>query len=279
MMLRRGVRAVLLGTGILLAACGDDDNNGPGGNGTAFTQEEKAALTTAFTDAGLIPSGGQEGQLYGLLLGGIQSYGTFTIPAALRDGASSGLRSLRVDGEHDATAVQYIFDISVNGEPAFQGLSAGIVAWSNLDVAAETIDDWISIGASDDTGTEFPDEASGTIPDDVSAEYWVAATNTFYEGISGTASITSTSFANSTTDCSVTIPTVGVLECSYQYGSQQGNFDFVATPVNAEGPDVTFASTSYDLPAVRVRLSGDLTVAASEVASVKAALRKMLRAK
>ena len=279
MNLRRGARAVLLGTGILLAACGDDDNNSPADTGTEFTQEEKAALTTAFTDAGLIPSGGQEGQLYGLLLGGIRSYGTFTIPASLREGAGAGLRSLRVDGEHDATAVQYIFDISVNGEPSFQGLSAGIVAWSNLDVAAETVDDWISIGASDDTGTDFPDEVSGTVPDDVSAEYWVAATNTFYEGISGSASITSTSFASGTTDCSVTIPTVGVLGCSYQYGSQQGNFDFVATPVNAEGPDVTFASTSYDLPAVRVRLTGDLTVAASQVASVKASLRKMLRAK
>jgi hypothetical protein len=279
MNLRRGMLVALASVGMLLAGCGDDDDgNGPDGNGTAFTAEEKEALSTAFVSTGLVPDDPQAGQLYGLLLGGVESYGTITIPAALRGAPASGLRLASIAGEYDATGLQYIFDITINGEPAFQALSAGIVAWSGLDVQAETIDDWISIGATDESATEFPDEVSGIIPDDVSAEYYVAATETLYEGISGSASITHSSFSGTPTDCTVEIPTVGTLTCSYQYGSMEGAFDFVAQPVLVEGENATFASTSYDLPAVRVSISGNLTVEAAQVPALRSALRKLVRA-
>jgi hypothetical protein len=275
--LRRGMLVALASAGVLLSGCGDDDNNGPDSNGTQFTAAEKQALSAAFVNTGLIPDNPEAGQLYGLLLGGITSYGTITVPAALREAPASGLRLANLTGEFDATGLQYIFDISVNGEPAFQGLSAGIVAWSGLNVEAETIDDWISIGATDETATTFPDQVSGVVPEDVSAEYYVAATQTLYEGISGNASITSSSFGSSTTDCTITIPTVGTLNCTYKYGSMQGAFDFVGQPVIGEGANVTFASTSYDLPAVRVTLSGNLTVPAVRAEALKSALRKMIR--
>jgi hypothetical protein len=276
--LRRGMTGLLMAVA-LLAGCDDDDNNGPSGNGTQLTAEERAALATAFTNTGLIPNDPEFAQLYSLLLGGIQSYGTMTVPASLRAGATSGIRLAKVSGEYDATAIQYLFDISINGEPFFQGLSAGIVAWSGLDVAAETVDDWISIGGGDDASTEFPETISGTVPDDVDAAYYLDATETLYEGISGSASITATSFSGSPVDCSVEIPTIGTLTCSYLYGSQEGDFDFVAAPVFTEGENVTFASTSYDLPAVRVTLSGDLTVPVSQVEAVKRAIRAMVRLK
>jgi hypothetical protein len=276
--LRRGIFGLLM-AGALLAGCDDDDNNGPSSNGTELTAEERAALATAFTNTGLIPDDPQFAPLYGLLLGGIQSYGTVTVPAALRAGATSGVRLAKVTGEYDATAVQYLFDISINGEPVFQGVSAGIVAWSGLDVAAETVDDWINIGGSDDSATEFPETLSGTVPEEVYAAYYLDATETLYEGISGSASITASSFSGSAVDCTIEIPTIGTLSCSYRYGSQEGDFDFVAAPLFTEGENVTFASTSYDLPAVRVSLSGDLTVPVGQVASVKRAIRTMVRMK
>jgi hypothetical protein len=278
MNLRRGITGLFM-AGALLAGCDDDDNNGPSQTGTELTTEEKAALTTAFTDTGLIPDDPALAPLYGLLLGGIQRYDVITVPASLRAGATSGVRMAKVSGEYDATAVQYLFDISVNGEQVFQGLSAGIVAWSGLDVSAETIDDWISIGGADDAATEFPETISGTVPEEVNAAYYLVATETLYEGISGSASITASSFSGSPVDCTVSIPTVGTLECSYQYGSQEGDFDFVAAPVFTEGENVTFASTSYDLPAVRVSLSGNLTVPVNQVESVKRAIRAMVRMK
>lgn len=278
MILRRGIAAAVL-AGALLAGCGDDDDNGPSDTiGTEFTAEERAALSTAFVNAGLIPDDPEAAQAYGLLLGGITSYGTITIPAALRAGAPGAVRLAKIAGEYDATAVQYLFDVTINGEPAIQGFFAGIVAWSNLNVQEETIDDYISIGgSSDDPVTDFPETVSGTVPEDVSAQYWLGATNTFYEGISGSASITASSFDGSEVDCSVTVPNIGTLTCSYDYGSQEGAFDFVGAPVLSEGENVTFASTSYELPAVRVRLGGNLTVPVAQVAAVRSALRKMAR--
>jgi hypothetical protein len=279
MNLRRGIAAALM-AGAFLAGCGDDDNGPTDTIGTEFTAEERAALSTAFVNAGLIPDDPEAAQAFGLLLGGITSYGTITIPASLRAGTPGAVRLAKIAGEYDATAVQYLFDVTVNGEPAIQGFFAGIVAWSNLDVQEETIDDYISIGgSSDDPVTNFPETVSGTVPDDVSAEYWVAATNTFYEGISGSASITASNFDGSEVDCSVTVPNIGTLTCSYDYGSQEGAFDFVGAPLFTEGENVTFASTSYQLPAVRVRLGGNLTVPVAQVAAVKSALRKMARVK
>lgn len=272
----RGVTGLMLAAA-LLAGCDDDDSNGPDSSGTELTAAEKEALATAFTDTGLIPNNPELAPLYGLLLGGIQSYGTITVPASLRAGSTSGVRLAKVTGEYDATALQYLFDISLNGEPVFQGLSAGIVAWSGLDVPAETVDDWINIGGSDDTATEFPETISGTVPEDVFAAYYLAATNTYYEGISGSASITASSFGGSPTDCTIQIPTIGTLTCSYQYGSQEGDFDFVAAPVLTEGENVTFASTSYDLPAVRVSISGNLTVPVGQVEAVKRSIRALVR--
>ena len=266
MNLRRGVTAALAAT-FVLAACSDDDN-GPSNTGTQFTPQEKAALTTAFINSGLLPSTGEEAQLASLLLGGIQSYGTITIPASLRTGGASGLRLANVAGEYDATGIQYLFDISVNGQPAFTGLAAGLVAWSGLDVQAETVDDWINVSAADDQATSFPDQVSGVVPDDVSAEYYLHSTGVFYEGISGNASITQSSFNSSTTDCSMDIQGFGTLNCSYRYGNMKGAFDFVGEPVGVAGENVTFASTSYDLPAMRVTLSGNLTVPATVVAAV-----------
>jgi hypothetical protein len=277
MNLRRGIGAALL-AGAFLAGCGDDDNGPSSDIGTEFTEQEQAALSTAFVNAGLVPDDPEAAQAYGLLLGGIKSYGTITIPASLRAGTPSAVRLAKIAGEYDATAVQYLFDVTINGEPALQGFFAGIVAWSNLDVQAETINDYISIGgSSDDPVTDFAETVSGTVPDDVSAEYWVAATGTFYEGISGSASITASNFDGSEADCSVTVPGVGTLTCSYDYGSQEGAFDFVGAPLFTEGQNVTFARTSYELPAVRVRLGGNLTVPLARAAAVKSALRKMAR--
>ncbi len=280
MNLRRGIAAALM-AGAFLAGCGDDDNGPTDTIGTEFTAEERAALSTALVSAGFFGESSEAAPAYGLLLGGITSYGSITIPSSLRAGPSGAVRMAMVAGEYDATAVQYLFDISINGIPEVQGLFAGIVAWSGLDVQAETIDDYISIGAGTDDGsaTEFPETVSGSVPDDVSAEYWLASTNTLYLGISGTASITASNFGGSAADCSVNIPGVGDLTCSYEHGSQEGAFDFVATPFLTEGEDVTFASTSYNLPAVRVRLGGDLTVPTGQVEAVKSALRKMARVK
>jgi hypothetical protein len=279
MNLRRGIAAALM-AGAFLAGCGDDDNGPTETIGTEFTAEERAALSTAFVNAGLIPDDPEAAQAYGLLLGGITSYGTITVPASLRAGTPGAVRLAKIAGEYDATAVQYLFDVTVNGEPALQGFFAGIVAWSNLNVQEETIDDYISIGgSSDDPTTEFPETVSGTVPDEVSAEYWLGATDTFYEGISGSASITASNFDGSEVDCSVTVPGIGTLTCSYDYGSQEGAFDFVGAPLFTEGENVTFASTSYELPAVRVRLGGNLTVPVAQVAAVKSALRKMARVK
>jgi len=266
---------------VLLSACGDDDNNTPTNTGTQFTAAEKSALGTAFANTGLIPEDPTASELYGVLLGGVKSYGRITIPAALRDAPTSGLRLANVDGEYDATGLQYLLNISVNGEPAVVGLTAGIVAWSGLNVQASTVNDWINIGASDDTATEFPTEPiSGVVPDEVDAEYYLASNQMLYEGISGNASIASSSFGSSSTDCSVDIPGVGHLTCGYRYGSMQGSFDFVGAPISGTGENVTFANTSYDLPAVRVTLSGDFTVTTGvQAAALKGALRKIIQAR
>jgi len=279
--LRRGTLLALASAGVLLAACGDDDNNSPSNTGTQFTAAEKSALGTAFTNTGLIPNDPTASELYGVLLGGVKSYGKITIPAALRAAPTSGLRLASIDGQYDATGLQYLLNISVNGQPSVVGLSAGILAWSGLNVQASTVNDWISIGANDDTATEFPTEPiSGVVPDDVDAEYYLASNEMLYEGISGNASITSSTFGSSTTDCSVDIPNVGRLNCSYRYGSMQGSFDFVGAPISGSGENVTFANTSYDLPAVRVTLSGDFTVnTAVQAEALKGALRKVIRAR
>jgi hypothetical protein len=280
MKLRRGMLVALASAGVLLAACGDDDNNTPTPSGTEFTTAEKQALATAFQNTGLIPSDPQFSSLYSLLLGGVQRYGTITVPAAVR--SPSGLRLAGLAGEYDATGLQYIFDITINNDPALgvQGLSAGLVAWSGLNTTTSTVDDWISIGANDDTATEFPETVSGVVPDDVSAEYYLASNETLYEGISGNASITAQSFGTSATDCTVTLPTVGTLNCTYRYGSMQGAFDFVAEPIFGSGTEnVTFASTNYDLPAVRVTLSGNLTVPTGQVVALRSGLRKLLAAR
>jgi hypothetical protein len=260
--LRRGAFA-LLSAGVLLAGCGGDDDDNGGGGGTQLSAQERAALINAFATAGF-----DGGEYSSFILGGLQSYGTFTVPAAaLRTDAR--LASLS-SGDWSAAGVQYIVDVTVNGE-AIQGAAASVVGWKGLDVSAQTIDEYVEFGGFIE-GTDFPDQISGNAPDDVFGFYWDGES---YIAQAGTASLASASFGGSTTDCSTDIPNFGRLTCSYRYGSMEGSFALDFQQLGGELTE-SFPSTAYDLPALRVQLSGNLTVPVVRAAEVKASLRALV---
>jgi hypothetical protein len=89
-------------------------------------------------------------------------------------------------------------------------------------------------------------------------------------------SLTGAGFGGSTVDCSQTIPDFGSIDCSYRYGSMEGDFEFALQELGGEGLD-DFPLTTYDVPAVRVSLSGSLSLPTVRAEALKASLRASLR--
>ncbi|HEX5819826.1 MAG TPA: hypothetical protein VFY20_13150 [Gemmatimonadales bacterium] len=268
---RRGVTAVIAAAGVLLAACGgDDDGNEP--NGTALSSTEAAALSAAIANSGAIA--GEASLVAPLAFGLVRSYGTISTTAALTAAGSSAARMNLLAASYDAVGYQVKYDFTVNGVQQVIS-TTGAVAWAGLDTQAQTVDELVFIAAFDETG-DFPTSGNGVIGDDTEATWVVNETESVYLGTSGSAVLESASFSGGTTSCSRDIPGFGTINCSYRYGQMVGSFGFDAVQFQGTGPEtVTFPDSDYTLPAVQVVLSADITLPTARAEALVKSLRAM----
>jgi len=229
----------------MAAGCGGDN----GGGGQDLTTSEKQALVEALATT-------EFGGLAAFVVEVVGEVGTLdaaTVNSALTqalDGALSlssvGSQSPDYEG---AVGIAIQFDYDVQGEVS-QGWFYGVFGWNDINASAGTVGEWLLIGGAGDVGT-LPSSTSGTVEEgDVFVYY--SSNDTPYFGLTGKASVSSSSFSGST-DCGASQQGF-TIDCSYAAGTMNGDFSFTA---ENEGGDpyeqtgIVFSS----LPAVRMNLS------------------------
>lgn len=263
----RGLAAMLMASALLVGC--DDDDNGPSGN--TLTEAETTALVTALGNSGFFESG-EEALLFPLVVGGATQYGSFTVPASVVAAARRQVRNVvlnaMVAGEYDASAFQAVVNLTINGEP-IRFCESGFLGWSGLNTTNNTADELLLVGGIEEGATSCSDGLQGEIGDDADAAYYNLADDRTYFGVTGTAILDDANFGGSTIDCSTPTP-FGDLDCSYQQGDMSGSFGFTAEDFfSGDAATVEFADTAYDLPAVRVELSGNLVIDGFQAATIQ----------
>jgi len=227
---------------VVAAGCGDDGSP-DGGLPEAEKQELVSALSA--TDFGAFAA---------FVVGTVGEVGTLnatTVNAAINtafDRALSMSRTSIQGAEYEgAVGIAIEYDYDVQGE-AFSGWFYGVVGWNGINTTAHTIDELVAVYGFGEGGS-LPTSASGTVEDgDVFA--WYSTPSQDYFGLTGEASVSSSTFSGST-DCSQN--TAGVA-CTYGTGSMNGSFEFAAE--TASGGAYTQSTVNFSaLPAVRVIIS------------------------
>jgi hypothetical protein len=236
-----GVAAVVLAIGA--GACGDSATG-------ALSDGEKQALTTALTTADPTFGGfaafavdaiGETGKLSAAASAAVAR----TIDQAVRL-SLNGIAATEYDG------VGFAIDYTVtSGGETTQFWFLGVVGWNGL--TESTVTEMVVVGGFG-FDEALPASATGIIEDgEVFATYLNAGA--LYFAISGTGSITGSSFGGSSTDCGSGTDQGVTVECSYQTGSMNGDFDFEAEDEAGTGT-YSQASTEFaSLPAVRLVLT------------------------
>jgi hypothetical protein len=239
---RFGAVAVVLAMGV---GCGDDDG-GPGD----LTTSEKAALAEALETT-------EFGGLASYVIQVVGDVGTLdagTAASAVNSALAKAM-SLSSTGSMAAAyegavgiALQFTYDFE--GE-VFTGWFYGVFGWNDINTSTNSVGEWLLVGGFGEEGT-LPSSASGTIEDgDVFAYY--ALNEVQYFGVSGEASVSSSSFSGST-DCSVSEQGVTV-DCSYSTGTMNGSFEFDAERFSGTGSYTQTPITFSGLPALRMTIS------------------------
>jgi hypothetical protein len=224
--------------------------------GQNLTQAEKTALTAALVSSGvlgpfstyatfIISTVGQTGSL---------SAGTSAaVSRAINNAVSLSVAGAAATSYEGAVGLAVEYTLSAGGSSS-SGWFLGVVGWNGLNTTTNSVDNLVLIGGQDESGTSLPSSATGTVENgDVSAAYWNGATSTTYWGVSGTGTVSSSSFGSSGTDCSVTVQGVTV-NCTSYLGSASGNAQFQALS-DAEDSYTQSPLTFSGLPTVKVVIS------------------------
>jgi hypothetical protein len=241
----------------LAVGCGGDDGGGGGG----LSQAEQVALASALSNAETLEGLGPAAAFASFIFTQVDRVGALNAgtQASVNRAINFAITGVRATSYEGAVGMQIIYTVSSGGQTA-SGSYTGVLGWTGLNVQAQTIDEAVSAGAVSATATPFN---SGTIQLDLSSSdpfglgsYYNRTTNTAYLSTSGSFTLSGTSFAGSTTDCSVTSQGVTV-ECDYVVGTMNGDFDFVASTRSGSGPSTyTQSPISFSgLPSVRMTIS------------------------
>lgn len=229
--------AVLLSSALLLGACSDDPS-GPSGDA------ELNAVQSALATSGA--------------LGPLGAFAVFVFPQGAEFSAISvsttvaeALARAAVEAQasgFDAFGMQIDFDIVYDSSPLVVTYT-GLVAWTGLNVAAESVDEAISVIA------DGAINAGGSA--DLSTEGYAMYINNeddeLYFSTEGTFAVTALSFGSSSA-CGG--ESMGSIACSAAMGTMSGNFNFTAVNYPDGLLSVTKSSSYTSLPAVRVSLTG-----------------------
>jgi hypothetical protein len=236
-----GVVAVVLAMGA--GACGDSTTG-------ALSDGEKQALTTA-----LINADDQFGAFAAFAVDAIGSTGKLSAAAAqaVSRAINEAVR-LSVNGiaatEYDGVGFAIDYTLTSGGETT-QFWFLGVVGWNGL--TATTVTELVVVGGFG-LDEALPASATGSIEaGEVFGTY--VNSGSVYFALTGQGSITGSSFGGSSTDCGSGTDQGLTVECSYQTGTMNGDFDFEAehettTATYSQAP-VVFTG----LPALRLTVT------------------------
>ena len=226
------------------AAVGCGDDGSPSGG---LPAAEKQELITALAASDF-------GGFAAFVVGTVGEVGTLdaavvnsAVSTAFDRALSMSRTSIQGADYEGAVGIAVEFDYNVQGVSE-SGWLYGVIGWNGINTTAHTIDELVAIYGVGEGGS-LPTSASGTVEDgDVFA--WYATPSQDYFGLTGEASVSSSTFSGST-DCSQN--TAGV-ECSYGTGTMNGSFEFAAETLS--GGAYTQSKVDFSgLPAVRVIIS------------------------
>ena len=236
-----GVLAVVLAIGA--GACGDSTTG-------ALSDGEKQALTTALTQA--------DNTFGGFAAFAVDAIGaTGKLSAATSQAVSRAINEavrLSTNGiaasEYDGVGFAIDYTLTNGGETT-QFWFLGVVGWNGL--SGTTVTELVVVGGFG-FDEALPSSASGVIEaGEVFATY--VNSGSVYFALTGQGSITGSSFGGGSTDCGSGTEQGLTVECSYQTGTMNGDFDFEAehettTATYSQAP-VAFTG----LPALRMTLT------------------------
>jgi len=227
-LVRRVLSAAALG---MAAACGSDIVGPPS---TTPTQE---AIGAALVEAGVLSN--RVGGLAVLALAQIDSTAKI--------------------GTFDAAGIEIAWDLPDIGGGGVRdvGYFSGVVGWTGLNVSGKTAEEVFAVGASG-SGTSVLTNGSVVVNQCTNnrcgeATYYKRTPLAFYNGTSGSFTLTAGSFTGSGS-CATSGGGGVTAQCTATHGQMTGSFDFTAQLVSGTGnatytqPNATYAT----LPSVQV---------------------------
>ncbi|MDH4045315.1 MAG: hypothetical protein OEY20_14325 [Gemmatimonadota bacterium] len=237
-----GVAALAVAVAV---GCGDDGSP----SGDSLSQSEKTALANALAST-------EFGGLAAYVVQVVGSVGTLdaatasaAVNSALKEAISFSSTGAMAADYEGAVGIAIEFDYDIEGE-VLSGWFYGVFGWNGINTSAGTVDEWVIVGGSGDTGS-LPSSTSGDIGSaNVFADY--SMSNVDYFGTSGSASMSGSFSGN--TNCSQTTQGITVV-CSYGTGTMNGNFSFVAEALTGGGSYTQTPITFANLPAVKMTIA------------------------
>jgi hypothetical protein len=233
-----GVAVLAIGT---IAGCGSDS-----GSTSTLSQADKTALTQALTNTEF---GGLAAYVV-QVVGKIGKMDAATVNDAITTAFDKALSlsTVGVQGNAYEGAVGIAIEYDELGQT---GWFYGVIGWNGINTSTNTVDEIVLVGGLGESGT-LPSSASGTVESGNVLAFYETPGHSYF-GLTGTATVNSSSFSGST-NCGASSQGYTVV-CTYSTGTMDGNFLFTAqsddaTPLDYTQPEVTFSS----LPAVKITL-------------------------
>lgn len=230
----------LIAASLLAAACS---------SGPTTISVENAALGAA-----LIKTGVLSGRLAG--------FGTFALSQITKD-AKLTLVSDAAGGtaSFNAVGVLIVWDLRATAGQFEVGWYNGVIAWDGLDVANETVDKMVTVGAAasgnlvqNTLTAQIPVLAGNVIGESVT---YLKPTDAIYLGTSGTYTAASANFGTPK-GCARPIDTPAPVSCVVSVGTITGSFNYGAQRFSGTGGNaLTQPAVSFNLPAIQVIISAN----------------------
>jgi hypothetical protein len=209
-----------VGCVVLVAACGGEPT-GPEGLSPAV----RSALADAFIRSRSLARNGLS-----------------TIwPAVVEVATSTG--TLTGPGTYDGLGVDVTYTLQFEGLPPITGAFAGVLAWSGLDAAAETVDELLVVGFTGDT-----------IPESFDAFYWRRLPEAAFKTDQGSTEMRATFSGGEPADCGYSEPGYDIT-CTREFGTLSGYFSFTAAESGGTATHTQETTSFTRLPLVRFDIS------------------------
>lgn len=252
--MRTSVKFGTLAALALAVACGD--STGPG----ALDQAEKTALGNALTASGAL-AGSPVAAYAALVVNSLEEVGHMSGAASsqLARDIEAAINASLAATEYDAVGL--VIDFSVPfGQDTFQGAAAFVFGWNGLSTSSNSVSELVSAGlvnlgtSATPTGTRSIDGPSETQL--ATATYYERSTNSQYEASSGSVTVSSATFSESSQNCPGSEAQANVT-CTFSLGTMGGQFAFAAEKLAGTGAE-TYTQSQINfsnLPAIRVSLT------------------------